>query len=158
MNIEELNPYNCTPLAFIAANEDLFNGDPTTDVLSMKKYNDIMFLISKGTGATGTAVITVESCDDVVPTSTTTVVFRYRVATSGNTWGAWQTAAVTGFTTTAGADQMYQIHIRAQQLNGSDAFVRMVATESVDSPVDGDITCMAANPRYAYDGAEDLTS
>ena len=48
----------------ITAHEDIFNGTPTTDIVSLESYTEALFIIEKSAGATGTAVITVESCDD----------------------------------------------------------------------------------------------
>lgn len=146
--MEDLHFLNCAGSSFIAANEDMFNGDPATDVLSMKNADEIHFLIAKNAGATGTATITVESCDDTTPSNTTAVAFQYRAQTTIDTWGAWQDAAATGFTTTAGADQLYQVRITQNGLSSTDAFVRLKATEVVDSACDGAIIAFAV-PRVA---------
>ena len=150
--IERLNVYNC---AILTANEDIFNGDPATDVISMENYDSIMFIITKGAGATGTATITVESCDDTTPSTATAIAFHYRACTSGNTWGAVTSATTAGFATTAGINQCYVIEVQADDLSGSDSFVRMQTTEVVNSPCDGDILCVLGNPRY---GMNDVTS
>ena len=146
--LQSSNAYNC---AVLTAHEDMFNGDPSTDVLSMANYREIVFYIVKSAGATGTATITVESCDDVTPTTATAVAFNYRATTTGNTLGAYTAAAAAGFATTAGTNQMYEVSIQADQLNGSDKYVRLVATEVVDSPCDGAIISVGFCPRYAED-------
>jgi hypothetical protein len=156
--IETLNFYNVAPSGLIAANEDIFNGDPSTDVVSMENYQEIIFVISRSAGATGTATITVESCDDVVPTTTTAVAFRYKETTTGNTEGAITAAAAAGVATTAGANGMMVVSIRADELSGSDKFVRLVATEVVDSPVDGAIICVGGLPRYTGGILPDMTA
>ncbi len=152
--MESMNAYNCAPSGLVAANEDLFNGDPASDVISMANYRSIIFLIAKNAGATGTATITVESCDDVTPSTTTAIPFTYRATTSGNAAGAVTAATAAGFTTTAGADQLYEIEIDAADL-GTDDFVRLQCTEVVDSPVDGAIICILGGARY---GHEDVTA
>ena len=149
--LQELNFYNCCPSALIAANEDIFNGNPASDVLNMALYEEIIFIIVKNAGATGTATITVESCDDLVPTTTTAIVFDYKVCTTGNTWGATTRAAAAGFTTTAGADQCYVISVDSSMLSGTDQYVRLQATEVVNNPCDGAILCVGVRPRYAMD-------
>ncbi|MAH45860.1 hypothetical protein CMI37_08515 [Candidatus Pacearchaeota archaeon] len=153
-----LNFYNCCPSSIVAANEDIFNGDPSSDVVSMAKYEACVFVIVKNAGATGTATITVEACDDTTPTTSTAIAFRYKVCTSGNTWGAWAEATSSGFTTTAGANQCYIMQVLAEDLGTSDQFVRLVATEVVDSPCDGAILCVLGSPRYAMDVLPDVTS
>jgi len=149
MLMDEINVVNCGSSAFIAANEDIFNGDPATDVISMSRYERCTFVIQKGAGATGTATITVESCDDVTPTTATAVPFRYKVCTSGNTWGATTAATASGFTTTAGADQVYLVEIDAPGLYSTDNYVRLKMTEVVDSPCDGGVIAILSRPRYA---------
>lgn len=146
-----LNPYNCCNSSFIAANEDIFNGDPASDVVSLALYEAVVFLIVKNAGATGTATITIESCDTVVPGTATAIAFRYKACTSGNTWGSWTAATTAGFTTTAGANQCYMIEVHAEDLSGTDKYVRLQATEVADDPCDGAILCILGNPRYAKD-------
>ncbi len=148
--MESLHFLNCADSNFIAANEDMFNGDPATDVLSMKNADEIHFIIAKNAGATGTATITVESCDDVTPSTATAVAFQYRAQTTIDTWGEWQDATSAGFTTTAGANQMYQVRITQDGLSSDDAFVRMQMTEVVDSPCDGAVIAMVV-PRFAQE-------
>ena len=148
-NIDDLHFVNAANSSFIAANEDIFNGSPSTDIMNMEHYNDVYFIITKNAGATGTATITVSSCDTVVPGTATAIAFEYRACTSADTWGAWTAATSSGFTTTAGANQMYQIHVSADMLSGTDKFVRMTATEVVDSACDGAIIAFFANPRFS---------
>ena len=143
---------NCFNSSFVAANEDIFNGDPASDVISMSDWRDIVFYIQKGAGATGTATITVESCDTVVPGTATAIVFKYRIMTTAtDTWGAWTDATVAGFTTTAGADDAYEIWISSSELSGTDKYVRMQCTEVADAAVDGGMGAFLVNPRYAED-------
>src|SRR3990167_5105860 len=140
--IENMNVYNVAPSAIIAANEDIFAGNPATDVVSMAGYEEMIFIITKNAGATGTATITVESCDDVTPTTATAVAFRSKHTVTGNTELALTARAAAGFDTIAGADQVYVISIRADELNGDDKFVRLKMTEVVNSPVDGAVICI----------------
>jgi hypothetical protein len=156
--INDLNVYNCAPSGNIAANEDIFNGDPATDVISLENYNRVMFIISKNAGATGTAVVTVESCDDTTPTTATAIAFKYRACTSGNTWGDVTAAASTGFTTTAGANQCYVIEVCADDLYSTDKFVRMQLTEDTNNPCDGAVICVLGEPRYSVGTPLDCTS
>ena len=156
--IEGLNVYNAAPSGIIAANEDIFNGSPATDVLSMAIYQDILFIITKNAGATGTATLTVESCDNTTPSNTTTIAFRSQVTTTGNVASAWEARAAAGFDTTAGANQVYVIWVRAKDLDNGDQFVRLVATEVANNPVDGAIIAIGLNPRYEFDGVVDITS
>ena len=132
----------------ITAHEDIFNGTPTTDIVSLENYTEALFIIEKSAGATGTAVITVESCDDTTPTTATAVAFEYQACTSGNTWGDRTSATSSGFTTTAGANQVYKIFIKDTDLSGTNSYVRLKATESANDPVDGAIVTVLLNPKY----------
>ena len=155
--VEEMQDVRAFTSTQIAASEDMFNGDPASDVISLSQHRGIVFTITKYAGATGTADITVESCDDVTPTTTTAVAFRYR-ATTGATPGAWTAAAAAGFTTTAGANQSYEIVVLAEGLSGTDQFVRLQCTENADSPCDGAISAKLFGPRFAFDGGIDPTA
>ena len=157
--VEELQPVRGYQSGQIPAAEDMWAGDPVSDVLSLANHVGLMLVITNYAGATGTAKITVESCDDTVPTNTTLILFRYRVIT-GDTPGAWTatTVAADGFTTTAGANQAYQIAVLAEGLDGTDKFVRFLMTEVANNPVDGAAQVFAFGPRYTFDGGFDLTS
>ena len=135
----------------LTAQEDIFNGTPTTDIVNLDGYTECLFVITKSAGGTGTAVITVESCDDVTPTTATAIAFDYAVCTSGNTWGSRASATSSGFTTTAGANQAYKIWVRADELSGTDKYVRLKATESANDPVDGAILTLLLGPKYPQD-------
>jgi hypothetical protein len=135
----------------LTAHEDIFNGTPTTDIVNMDAWTECLWIIEKSAGGTGTAVITVESCDDVSATTATAVAFDYEVMTSGNTWGSRAVATSSGFTTTAGANQGYKVWIRADELSGTDKFVRLKATESANDPVDGALITLLLGPKYPQD-------
>ena len=75
---------------------DAFSGTVNTDIFEAWGH-EVVFIIYKGVGATGTSTITVDACDDTTPTNTSAVAFRYRTCTTGDTWGNWTTVAATGF-------------------------------------------------------------
>lgn len=127
---------------------DAFSGTVRTDVYSMKNQHAVEFLIFKGAGALGRSTITVNACDDVVPTNRTAIPFRYRAMTTFDTWGALTDATTAGFTTTAGANQLYEIIVDAQQLGDTGySYVELTAVESVDDPVTGCILTIFPQPR-----------
>ena len=158
MSSSMLTDVNIYHAGVVTANEDIFNGNPSTDILSMANYDEILFVIVKGAGATGTATITVESCDDTSGTTTTAVAYKYQATTSGNTIGSITDAAAAGFTTTAGANQTYVISVRADGLSGTDKFMRLVATESANDPVDGAILSIGCKSKHPKDPPLDMTS
>lgn len=127
---------------------DGFSGTVTTDVFEAWGH-EVVFIIYKGVGATGTSTVTVLACDDTTPTNTSAVAFRYRACTTGDTWGAWTAAATTGFTTTAGSSQLYEIRVDPADLGATGyGYVQLQAVESVDNPVLGGILCGVAGLRY----------
>ena len=135
--------------SFIASQADIFNGDPTTDVVKMANWELCTFLIQKGSGATGTATITVQSCDDYTPTTGTDIAFKYRTQTSGDTWSAWTDATSAGFTTTAGANQLYEIAVSGEDLEDGDVGVQMTMTEVANDPCEGAVVAILAEPRHS---------
>lgn len=137
--------------SFIAAQEDIFNGDPSTDVVLLKNYGAVLFNIQKGDGATGTATIVAYSCDNAAGDNPVAIAAKYRTNTSGDAWSDWLDLETTGFTTTAGADQQYQVLVDADDLASGDTGVYLTLTEVVDSPCDGSVVAIMCKPRYAQE-------
>lgn len=142
--------FGLTPIA------DVFDTVKSTDVVNAENFHHVVFLIYLGlaTGGTATATITVEACDDVVPTNTTTIPFKYRrtsgVINAGDTQGAVTDAAAAGFTTTAGSYQVYTVEVDCAQLGAlGRGFVRLKATEGVNDPVVGCVLTILCQPRHA---------
>ena len=149
MNFKERHKVvHCFDSGVIAANEDIFNGSPHSDVIHLDKYRECTFFIIKNAGGTGTAVVMVDSCDDATPTTDTAVAFRYRKISDPDTHGAWTTATSSGFTTAAEADVIYEINIRADELNGTDEYVRLALDEDDGTAVDGAAFAILTDYRY----------
>ena len=131
---------------------DAFDGTVASDVFNMSQAGRAIATILKGTGATGTSTITVEACDDTTPSNVSAIPFRYRAVTTGDTQGALTEATASGFVTTAGANQMYEIEIDAEALSASGyKYARIKAVESVNDPVVGAILVQLFNLRFAGD-------
>jgi hypothetical protein len=135
-------------LPALAPDADRYNTDPATDIFSMANYREIVFVLYAGVGTTGTAVVTVEGSDDVSASNVTAIAFRYKSMTTSDATGDWTAATSSGFTTAAGSDDIYQIHVRADELPADRPFVRLVLTEGVDAPQDAAVIAIAASPRY----------
>jgi hypothetical protein len=128
---------------------DAFSGTVTSDVVSLENHESAMFLVYKGAGATGTSTITVEACDDFVPTNATAVPFFSKSITSTDINGAMTARAAAGFTTTAGASQIYAIQVNVQELAELGyPCVRLKCVEVVDSPVLGGIAIALSGSRF----------
>ncbi len=127
---------------------DAFTGTVTTDVVEVQGEG-VLFEICKGVGATGTSTITILSCDNTTPSTTAAVAFQYRISTTPDTWGAWTQATTTGFATTAGSNQMYQIYVDAQKLAANNyKYAQLKSVEVVDSPQLLGIVAYIENTRY----------
>lgn len=147
MLLENIKAYSA--LAPVA---DAFAGTVVSDSVNMKNYNRVTFLIIKGVGLTGVSTVTVEKATNNAGGSAEAIPFRYaRVDANGdvNASGA-QNASASGFSTTAGSDEMYVIEVRAEDLLGttSKPFVRVKLAETVDSPVTGSIIALLHEPKH----------
>lgn len=128
---------------------DAFSGTVTTEVVNMKNYGRVTWVIYKGVGLTGTSTITVEACSNKAASVVSAVPFKYRAITTGDTMGALLDATAAGFTTTAGSSQLYVVGIDEEALAASGYnYVRLKAVEVVDSPVLGGILCITSQPRF----------
>lgn len=127
---------------------DAFSATVYTDIVNLRDYSEVAFLVYKGVGATGTSTITVEACSDNSATATTAVPFHYRRAcNSTDAHGAFTAAAAAGFTTTAGSSEMYLIVVTSDDLAASGyQWARLKAVEVVDSPVLGGIAVLMGQP------------
>lgn len=128
---------------------DAFSGTVYSDVIDTKEALWITFLVYWGVGATGTLTLTVVPCDDTTPSNRgTAVAFTSRNLTAGDVWGAATARTASGFTTTAGSDQMYAIEVDPAVLGASGyRYVQLKSVEVVDSPILGGIMAVV-QPRY----------
>lgn len=128
---------------------DAFAGTVYSDVYNCEQLESIEFLIYKGVGPTGTSTVTVEACDDVVPTNVSAIPFQYQAITSGDTHGALTAATTSGFVTTAGSGQLYRIYVDTDQLAKTIeyGFVRLKMVESVAGAVVGAILAIGHGAR-----------
>lgn len=138
---------------------DAFSGTVASDVINMKNHNRVRFVYMWGVGATGTVTITAEACDDTTPTNTSAVPFYYRVTVAGGTPGTLTAATSSGFTTTAGSNQIIEIEVEASALNASGyGYIRSKSVEVVDSPILGGILVELLEPRHAGSGQTTATT
>jgi len=129
---------------------DAYDSDPATDVYNMALYEHITFIVAHGTGATGTAVLTVEECTLVDGTGASPIAFKYRVgADTGAALGDLTAATSAGYTIIAGTGKLIVIEVDAAELAADSQFIRVTQTEGVDSPVTGAIIAILSNPRYS---------
>lgn len=125
----------------LAPDADRFASDPATDVISMSNAKFCTFVLQTGAGTSGTATLTAEACDDIVPTSTTAIPFRYKIMTSAtaNLEGDTTNATASGFTTTAGSRHMYMVEVEDSDLVSDRKYVRLQLTEVGTGPQDAGV-------------------
>jgi len=131
---------------------------PASDVYSLRNHGRILFVIYIGVGATGTQTLTVEACDDVTPSNTTTIPFWYREILTGDTDGAITRAAAAGFTVTAGSSKIILIEADAKDVAAASVnstygnhFVRLKqSAEPVNSPCLGGIMAILGGGPNRY--------
>lgn len=162
--LESIHPVHCGNATFVAANEDIFNGDPATDVVNIKNAESIVFIIAMNNNAgSGAATITIEACDNVTPSNTTAIAFQYKLISAGDTQGAVTACASTGVSVGT-AQTMIFIEVSAAAVAAASVnstynnhYVRLKATESQSDAIDGAITCFLNHIRYAELTATQLT-
>lgn len=126
-----------------------FAGTVRSDVVNMSLHSKVMFLVYKGAGASGTSTITVQACDDNSPSTESPVEFQYSRASNSDAPTALTKATTAGFTTTAGASDLYFIQVNSQALASSGyKYVCLKMVEVVASAVLGGIVILTV-PKYA---------
>ena len=130
---------------------DFMAGGVSTDVVECRSAVGVRYIIFRGdaTGGTATGVVTVYADDDAVPTTSTATPFYYRTSTTPDTWSAWTHVAATGFTMTAGDNQIYEVFQPAAEIaeNGY-GYSHMQITEPVNDPQLGCVLIEVIQTRY----------
>jgi hypothetical protein len=121
-----------------AAGEDMYNGNISSDVVSMENAQWATWVVQQLTGNTGNATIMIYACDNVTPSNTAQISFYYKRITSGDTPGA--TTETKTLVTTAGSNQLYVIEVKADKLAEQGyGYVQLICNEKTDDPVDGTV-------------------
>ena len=145
-------------LVSLADRFDDSGGAQTTDIVNCESAVGVFFLIEKGAGATGTFLPVAQACSNAAAGATTAVPYWYRISTTPDTWGAWTRATAAGFTSTAGANQLYQIFVAAGDLAATGyGYCRLSMTEPADNPCIGCVLIAVVNTRYQHVPATLLT-
>ena len=102
-----------------------------SDIVNLKGYHAVEFLVYFGTITGDSVVVTLEECDDVTPSNNTAIVFKYRKSGATGTSDAFGdiTAATTsGVTITASDDdKILMISIKSDELSAGFPYARIVA-------------------------------
>lgn len=131
--------------------------------ISMANFGHATFILYEGVGTTGTATLTMQSCDNTTPDTQTAIAFDYAVmaptaavlaaGTANDTYTNMGTATTAGFATTAGSGHIYICEVDATGLYSTDQYVRLLATELVDAAVLAGVLVILSEPRMSGDCA-----
>lgn len=128
----------------------------STDIFNMKNHEWVRFVLFWGVGASGTNTLTVDACDDVVPTNQNKVPFWYRATTVLSAPGVitYQPTAATGYLTIAGSNKIIEIYTTAELIGATNGygFVRLTSVPGVASALLGGCLAQMGGPKWA-DGA-----
>lgn len=123
-----------------------------TDIVGLKEYHQVRFLVQFGVITGDSVVVTVEECDDTTPTNNTAIAFSYRLSSAVGTdsLGDRATATTSGYTVTASDDgKMLIIDVDSAQLSSGYPYVRVVATPGGSMSVCLLNAVAVLRPRYA---------
>lgn len=123
-----------------------------TDVVGLKEYHQVRFILQFGVITGDSAVVTVEECDDTTPSNSTAIAFSGTLTSAVGTdlLGTRTATAATGWTIEATDDgKALIIDVDAAQLSAGYPYIRVVVTPG------GSMTVCLLNavailrPRYA---------
>ena len=137
---------------------DAFSGTTLSDVIKMTAHGRIMFIVQRGVGATGTAVLTVQGCDNAAGDNPVAVPFRYRTVdlSDSDIPTALTVATAAGFTFAAGTGDLALVEVEDEVLSADGVtltvdkgWVQLKSVEGVDSPVLGGIIAILGDPLFS---------
>lgn len=121
-----------------------------TDVVNMSQHNRVQFIFIWGVGATGIHTFTVEACNNLTPSLTTAIAFKYRTLTGGAAPSAVTDATSAGFSNSAGSNQILVLEVTAAAVNATGyQYVRAFADETTDNPLLGGAIIQMLEPTFA---------
>lgn len=138
---------------------DCFAGGVKSDVFSLKDWRRITFLVFTGAieDAGISNLVTVEACDDVVPTDPQPVTFVSRTQLSSTTvdaWSALAARAATGYNfalANAVANAAWMAEVTAAELEAQQPghpFVRLNIAETANKTITAVVIAILSEPRH----------
>lgn len=137
---------------------DAFAGGVSTDVISLKDYGRVTFVIITGaiedSGISN--VCKVQGCDNTTPSNTTDMTFHRQSlqwSTTVDTWGARALNASTGYNFTSNNAVANAVHIAevtadmVKAETGYD-FVRLNIAETANKTITAAVLVILSEPRY----------
>jgi hypothetical protein len=146
---------NCT-----TKSSDILSGNLQSDIYNMEDWRDSIFVLTlTSSDGTATARCHLRSVSAVSGGTTHGMPFYYRLATgtsASDTLSAWTLATSSGFITTAGANQIYELWGKSRDLYDGDSFIMWDSTEIVNDPAGGALTACFFNGRYHEDSTRSI--
>lgn len=138
---------------------DAFAGGIDTDVICLRDYGKVAFIISTGAieDAGISNLITVKACTDAAKTGATAMPFRSRVclsSTSVDTWSDLVARAATGYNFAAAnpvANAIWYIEVDAEEVSAALAdaeFVYLSIAETANKTITASGVAVLTEPRY----------
>lgn len=138
---------------------DAFAGGVDTDVICLRDYAKIAFIISTGAieDAGISNLITVKACTDAAKTGATAMAFRSRIclsSTTVDTWGALTARTSAGYNFAAAspvANAIWYIEVDAEDVAAALAdanFVYLSIAETANKTITAGAVAVLLDPRY----------
>jgi hypothetical protein len=116
----------------------------------MKNWQHCSFIVQCGIGAVGTAQITVEACDNAIPSNTRAIPFYYQECVNGDTFGPIiKTPDANGFTTSAASNKVYKVEVDEAMLASTGyGYVRLKSVEQTVGAIAGGVIAILTDGRF----------
>ena len=152
--LENNHVVHVAPLTVLTSSVDLWGGTVgtqlDTEVMSLKNADGAVFIIPITQGATGTASVFICACDDVTPTTTVAVSFRYAKIQAPDTIEA--VGEATSYLCSFEDDCTYVFEVDASKVAEQGyEFIQLHATEVVAAAVKGHVVGFLTGLRYKED-------
>jgi hypothetical protein len=138
---------------------DGFAGGVSSDIVSLKDYNRVTWIIITGaiedTGVSN--IVTVDACDDAVPTTTVAMPFYHRSlrwSTTVDTWGALTLAAAAGYNLTDEHSVANAVHLvtitgpMVEKAAPGYEFARLTIAETANKTITAAVLVVLDEARY----------
>jgi len=133
----------------LAPDADRYTSSPATDVVSLKYYDHVTFVITEGAGGAGTTKWIAQKCATKAAGSPTAIAANYRTNTYTAAMGTLTTLPTTGVTVAAGANKQIIIEVDAASCGPSYPYVRLHTTEADSTAVDACVIAILSKPSCA---------
>ena len=124
----------------------------SSDIVDLRYYHRVTFLVYLGTITGDVVTLTVEECDDVTPSNNTAIAFNYRESGATGTSDAFgaKTAATSSGVAAAATDDdhIFLIDLDASELSAGYPCARVVATPGGSASASEIAILAILDPRY----------